>query len=444
MTPCWKPLLAIAASALLAACSVAPQRPAPVAARAEVEDPAPPSPAPTPLPTPVATADPSPWVRLASRFEMPGCDYSAEVLRWAQHYTRSPQRFAASWKPALPFLLLVLDEIERRQLPGEFALLPYVESHYRPLASKGNLPAGMWQLMPITARERGLRIDRDYDGRLDAIDATRVALELIERYDREFGDWRLATMAFNAGEFRVKRQLAGRDGASLDAAALARLDLNAITHDHLERMLALACIIGDPARFKVELPLPERGDRLVTHPLDGDVDLRVAARIAGLPLDDLRRLNAAHRGLRTATGAPRRLLVPDDRLAAFVEASTAHPGLLQAHWRSTPAQRAVRISDLAADSPLDVRALAAANGVAVDATVAAGTELLTVAAHGERDAAEPPPASMPAAQHVVQAGDTLSAIARRYRVRVSELLGWNALRAKATLRLGMRLRVSGP
>ena len=91
MTPCWKPILAIAASALLAACSVAPQRPAPVAARAEVEDPAPPSPAPTPLPTPVATADPSPWVRLASRFEMPGCDYSAEVLRWAQHYTRSPQ-----------------------------------------------------------------------------------------------------------------------------------------------------------------------------------------------------------------------------------------------------------------------------------------------------------------------------------------------------------------
>ena len=444
MSTWYKPALAVAATALLAACSMSPQRPAPVATPARIDAPAPPAPAPAPLPTPVATPDPSPWVRLAARFEMPGCDYSAEVMRWAIHYTRSPQRFAASWKPALPFLLLVLDEIERRQLPGEFGLLPYVESRYRPLDSKGNLPAGMWQLMPVTARERGLRIDRDYDGRLDAIDATRVALELIERYDREFGDWRLATMAFNAGEFRVKRQLAGRNGASLDAAALARLDLSAITHDHLERMLALACIIADPMRFNVELPLPERGDRVIAHALDGSIDLRVAARIAGMPLEDLRRFNAAHRGARTANGSPPRLLLPEDHLAAFVEASTAHPRLLQAQWRSSPAKRTLRLAELATDSPLDAHALALANGIAPDATVAAGTELLLVAEHGDHDPAAPVPASTPAAQHVVQAGDTLSAIARRYRVRVSELLGWNALRAKTTLRLGMRLRVSSP
>lgn len=437
--------VAISVSALLAACSVAPQRPAPVMAPRPTETATPPALPSTPDTAVAASAvpEPSPWMRMRARFEMPGCEYSAEVMRWAQQYTRSPQRFAESWKPALPFLLLVLDEIERRKLPGEFALLPYVESHYRPLDAKGNLPAGMWQLMPVTARERGLRIDRDYDGRLDAIDATRAALELIERYDREFGDWRLATMAFNAGEFRVKRQLAGRSGGSLDAAALARLDLNAITHDHLERMLALACIVAHPERFDVEMPLPERADHLVAHPLDGSIDLRVAARVAGLPLDALRRLNAGHRDLRTAAGAPARLLLPEPHVDALVEATAAHPRLLQAQWRTSTVKRTVGIDELASASTLDARALALANGVAADATIAAGTEVL-VAASADHATPAPAATSTSIAQHVVQAGDTLSAIARRYRVRVSELLGWNALRAKSTLRLGMRLRVSGP
>ncbi|MBN8482283.1 MAG: lytic transglycosylase domain-containing protein, partial [Xanthomonadales bacterium] len=293
--------LALVAGLLLAGCTAAPRRPAPIESASAAAPAAPiaaqatPS-APAPADTVADAPDSTPWQRMRARFVLDGCGYSSEVERWARQYTRAPQRFAESWQPAMPFLLLVLDEIERRGLPGEFALLPYVESRYRPLPSKGNLPAGMWQLMPATARDRGLLIDADYDGRLDAIDSTRVALDLIERYDREFGDWRVATMAFNAGEFRLKRQLAGRDAAGLDAGALARLELNRITHDHLARMLALACIVSNPERFAVELPLPRPGDPLVIQPFDARIDLRVAARAADLPEHEFARFNAAHRG----------------------------------------------------------------------------------------------------------------------------------------------------
>lgn len=432
-------VVAFGAGLLLAGCAAAPRRSPPPAA----PEPLPaPSVAPVEAPPAPAIADvpaSTPWQRLRARFVLDACGYGSEVERWARHYTRAPTRFAESWQAAMPFLLLVLDEIERRDLPGEFALLPYVESRYRPLPSKGNLPAGLWQLMPVTARERGLRIDSDYDGRLDAIDSTRVALDLLERYDREFGDWRVATMAFNAGEFRLKRQLAGRSARDLDAAALARLDLNRITHEHLARMLALSCIVEAPERFAVELPLPRPADRLVVQALDAGIDLRVAARIAALPPGEFERFNAAERGKRSTAGAPARLLLPVDAAQRLAATLAQHPGLLQAHWRSRLATRDTVPADLAAGSPLGADALAAANGVAVDATLAAGRELLVVAEPGE-------PQAKPrvADTHVVAAGDTLSAIARRYRVPLSELLGWNSLRAKTTLRLGMRLRVTAP
>lgn len=426
---------------LLGACASVPRTPPPAPPPITPASVAAPSAQVEPAPTGVAV-DPSPWARLRTRFALPGCDYGDAVLHEARRYARSPKHFTASWKPALPFLLLVLAEIEKRDLPGEFALLPYVESRYRPLSTQGNRPAGMWQLMPGTARERGLRVARDYDGRLDAIEATRAALELIERYDREFGDWRLATMAFNTGEYRVKRVLGERTGDMLDAEALAGLGLSPITHTHLARMLALACIVADPAHFGVDLPEPDADDHLVAEPVEGPFDLRVAAAFAELPAETLLRYNAAHRQLRSATGAPPRILLPATRAARFAAARAEHPGLLAMHWQARAPTRTAGLDELAADTGLEPQALARANGLAEDAHIPAGSELLLPG----------PPASPPRADalgdvdalHVVRQGDTLSAIARRYGVRLADLLGWNTLRANATLRLGMRLRVRAP
>ncbi|MGA9423267.1 MAG: transglycosylase SLT domain-containing protein [Rhodanobacteraceae bacterium] len=273
----------------------------------------------------------SPWEILRNRFSMADCDYRAQVMRWAKRYTARPKRFASNLEQALPFLLLVAGQVEQRNLPGEFALLPYVESRYRPLRASGNRPAGMWQIMPITARTLGLTINRDYDARLDAVASTAAALKLLARYHDEFGDWRLADIAYNAGEYRLKHALGAHDGKALSAEQLADLKLSPITIQHFDKLLAMACVIRNPARFDVTLPDADPGLALQAVDLDADMDLRVAADLAGMDIGDVRRFNAGYRHLRV-TEPPSRLLLPAGRIAQFRVAAEALPRASWAEW----------------------------------------------------------------------------------------------------------------
>lgn len=422
---------------LLAACAAPPTR-APHA-----PPPAPPAPLPAPAttapvpPAPVATAEErSLWGRLRSLFAMQGCDYSPGVQRWAKAYTQSPRAFVASWKRALPFLGLVIDELERRGLPGEFAMLPYVESTYQPIATRGDMAAGMWQIVPATARAAGLVVRKDYDGRLDALASTQAALDLIGDYYREFADWRLADMAFNSGEFRVKRLLGDRDARDLDAGELGRLAFNRITHEHLERLLALACIVEDPAPFHVTLPEPGPDLRLRVTELPAGMDVRLAARLAGVPIDDFKRWNAAYRRNRMADGVPHRLLLPETRVERFLVASQALPQTLWNDWREERAARTSGIGSWASQLGIPVAVLAAANAVGEDATVLPATRLL-LPGH-EAEPVEEAPSG--ARTHVVAAGDTLSGIARRYGIPLRRLRQLNP-HAGRMLHLGDKLRL---
>jgi membrane-bound lytic murein transglycosylase D len=440
-----RPVKVAAIVLLLAACAVKQPRPRPVSETAQPSE-KPASAPPRPISRPIAPLEGanvsenphSPWERMRERFALPGCDYNADVLRWAERYSAGPTRFAASWRDAMPFVLLVLDEIERRNLPGEFALLPYVESQYRPIAVQGAKPAGMWQLMPQTATDRGLRVANDYDGRLDALDSTRVALDLIERYDREFGDWRLATMAFNSGEYRIKRELRDRTASDLPAQELARLALSPGTHEHLAKMLALACIVTDPQRFKVSLPEPQDDDHLVVQELGSPIDLRLVARLADMPVDDLRQFNAAWLHDRMIDGSPRRVLLPKDRVTRFIAARQAIPESLHADWQTYKVGNSTSLAALAETSAIAPEVLAAANGLEANANLPAGSRILIPGR--ERVAAS----ANASDTHVIRTGDTLSVIARRYGVRIVELLHWNDLHANTILRLGTRLRVRAP
>lgn len=387
-----------------------------------------------------APRDRSPWARLRDRFEMKGCDYRTDVQRHAQAYARGSRAFTASWKKAMPFLLMVVDELERRDLPGEFAMLPFVESGYRPVAGRGERPAGMWQLMPDTARGAGLSITKRYDGRLDAVASTRAALDLIERYEREFGDWRLVNMAFNSGEFRVKKLLNGRDPASLSAEELARIAFNPITHEHLDRVLALSCIVSDPQRFGITLPEPREADRLQVVELQSPIDLRLAARFAGVNVDDLRRWNAGHLGNRMASGDKPRLLMPTVAVERFHAAASELPLAYWSDWREQSAPHGGGIAMWAAEIGVPVAVLALANSLDEGASVGRNTRILIPGREPEPVADETRKGKPRV--HIVVAGDTLSGIARRHHVALKDLRRWNP-RATGTLRLGDRLRL-GP
>lgn len=442
MTRALRPMrdgLAATLALALAACAPAPQRPTP----------APPSPVPTPsvppstatpeAPPPIARAPESPWPRLRAQFAMQRCDYRPQVQHWVRAYTQSPRHLFVKWQAALPFIEIVVDEIETRDLPGELAMLPFVESDYRPIATRGDRPAGMWQLVPDTARAQRLVVGDEYDGRLDALASTQAALDLIGGYYKEFADWRLADFAYNAGEFRVKKLLRERDARTMSADELGKLPFNKVTHDHLDRMLALACIIEDPARYGVKLPEGNADTRLVAVDLDNGMDLRVAARLAGLSIADVRLWNAGYRQDRMDERAPHRLLLPESRVERFRAASAAIPVAFWNDWHEEPAGRTGALDGWAAASGIPVEALASANAMTPGESVSRSATLLLpgretrAALRSESVAARNTPRT-----HVIASGDTLSGIAHRYDIPLKRLRALNP-QMHGTLRIGSRL-----
>lgn len=326
------------------------------------------------------------FARLRNRLADPPCIDDRVVLRWQKVYGRWPPRFRASIEAVLPLLALVLDEVELHRLPAEFALLPIVESWYRPDAGTARSAYGMWQFTATTARHQGLRIEPGFDERLAPQASTRAAMRYLSELQNEFGDWKLANMAYNAGEYRVKRTLARLDPTDrrVSAASHRPPGLSMTTYEHVAKVQALACLLAQPQRFGLSLP-----DEVVVEPLQavpaaaGTTLDAIAAR-AGVEPASLRRLNPAYPQGRLPSRGGHTVLIPRSAAARLFE-----PGpMLAAH----------------AAPPRD-----------------AGTAVST---------------------YRVVRGDTLGAIARRFRIELADLLRWNGLDIEALLQPGQKLRLA--
>ncbi|MHB8679313.1 MAG: LysM peptidoglycan-binding domain-containing protein [Rudaea sp.] len=434
-----------AACLLLAACSTAPRKPliaaqlpAPATAPARVEPRSTSSTAPAPA---VAL---SPWAQLRGHFVLPDCDYNPDVTHLAHWFSADPSGFAESLRQALPFLLFVARRVEARGMPGEFALLPYIESNYVPLGSTGDRAAGIWQLLPDTAREAGLRIGTGYDGRLDIAASTEAALDLLERYYDHFGDWRVVDMAFNAGPYRIAKLL-GNSAVPASAAGLGRLRVDAHTHRHLAKLLAVACVVSDPSRFDVTLPEPGPADFLTLVPLPAPLDLQLAARLAGVDAARLRQLNPGYLRGRMPSASPFHLLLPEAQSRTLTAALDKLPQPLWREWHEIVLRESETLDVLAQAHGVDTNALATANSLAADATLAPGTRVL-MPGRGTGFIAEATTSRTAenADTHIVHAGDTLWRIARAAHVNQSDLLRWNDLTRTSVLRPGQRLRLQAP
>ncbi|HET6604620.1 MAG TPA: transglycosylase SLT domain-containing protein [Xanthomonadaceae bacterium] len=292
-----------------------PPEPSPVA-DAAARDPAPASPAPAtavglepefpaPPPPPAPSGTLSAIVRdLAGR----DCPSDRVVDRWRQDYLRSPQRFAASLERALPLLDYVARQAHQRGLPSEFALLPIVESWYRPAARNGGT-IGMWQLSGPAARTHGLRVDAGADDRYLPAASTHAALSVLESLLERYGDWRLAAMAYNAGEYRVARALRSGDAAPPSPQGHQPPGLAMGTYEYLAKLLALRCIVLDPPAHGVQLPdgYPPPLTELTSDA--GGAGLARALQRQGVDVAAFWHLNPVRSGER-ARARSRRLLIP--------------------------------------------------------------------------------------------------------------------------------------
>lgn len=361
--------------------------PAPIEAAADAGATPPPSEAPADAdPAPAAPApavEPSLWQSIVARYAFSECSQpSPAVRRWQRIYAQSPTRHAAELARAAPWIGYVADELARRELPAEFVWLPFVESRYQPFRSRGDRPAGVWQLMPATARWRGLRIRDGYDGRLDFVAATDAALDLIEHLAQSFDrDWALVTMAYNAGEFRIKGALQ-RARTSTDATPPERLAVSPITHEHLVKLRALACLVATPEQMGLALPAFERAHQMQSLRVDRQRSVAQLIALLGIQREQWQSWNPAWSRGRVDAGAE--ILLPQQLVQQGLRAIEA--AAPEAFAATTPAAGADRV-------------------------------------------------------HVVRNGESAWGIARRYAVSLSALLAANALAADAVLHPGQRLRL---
>ena len=317
----------------------------------------------------------------------PECDSQATNGRWKKHFGHAPGQLARAEDDVLPLFGYVVDALREAQLPTEFALIPFVESGYKPGARNPNGPAGLWQFIGITARNHGVPMRAGYDGRLSPVDSTQAAVRYLKTLHGMFGgDWRLAVMAYNAGEYRVLQSMR-RAGMNARNARPAELPgLSGITYAYVEKLHALACIFQqaddrDAWLRELDRPVP----RLAAHELPGDATLASWARERQQSAALLARLNPALAGRFTRGSKPLSLLAP--------------------------------------------------TGTGTEPAPQGGIAALDAAS-------EPaPPSTAPARTHTVQRGESAWSIGRRYGIAPARLLRLNGLKADAVLRPGMVLKL---
>lgn len=406
-------LLTLAVCALLAACAAEPLKPPPKPA-VVIAHPEPPPTTLAPIPPPVAKGEP--WTSLTASFVMHDCADSPLIRANAAMYTRSPAHFEQRLKDALPLMMYVQKQLLGAGIPGEFVMLPMLESSYNPAepSHRGD-PGGMWQMIPHTGRRHGLVIDRDYDGLRDPVASTRAAIRMLKKLDAQFGDWRLVDMAYNAGPNTVVAAL--RRHPDLGDGAIPDIPVSRITRTHLARLMALSCILRDPARFHVELPTPTPADELRAVEVSAGTSLRNAANMAEISESVLRALNPGYRGSRVPDHSPRTLLLP-------IEAAQSLATVLTVNGSESVAQVDTHESNAGPSNKLPLPAEPAPpNEASAPAAVA-------------------PIQATRATRHRVRKGETLWSIAQRYHISIRDLKQWNDLNGD-TLRPGEMLRVKG-
>ncbi|WP_303638100.1 MULTISPECIES: lytic transglycosylase domain-containing protein [Stenotrophomonas] len=330
----------------------------------------------------------------------PTCDAEATSPRWQKQFAHAPSRLANQDDDALVLFGYVVEELRKADLPTEFALIPFVESGYRPNARNGSGPTGLWQFIATTARNHRVPMSNGYDGRLSAVESTQAAVRYLKTLHGMFGgDWRLATMAYNAGEYRVLQSMrkAGMNAQNARPAALP--GLSPVTHAYVEKLHALACVLEDVEdKPGVMASLDRTVPVLKDHTLPAGTSIQQWAAQRSLDPARIARLNPALAAGGRPSGTARVLAPVSAAAAGAVEAPVAAVAALASSASVAPVPQATRAVAAVADRPRSRR-------------------------------------------HTVRNGESAWTIARRYGMPVKALLSLNGLSGSSVLKPGAVLRV---
>lgn len=239
------------------------------------------------------------------------------VHKWEEWYSSRPDYIDRIVERSRRILFHVVEEVERRGMPMEIALLPIIESAYDPHAHSRARAAGLWQFIPSTGRLYGLRQNGWYDGRRDIVAATRAALDYLEKLYEQFGDWELALASYNCGEGRLSRALARAQARGLPHR-YGSLALPEETRNYLPKLQAVKNIVSDPARYGLTLAEIPDEPYFAVLTVPHHIDITLAARLAEIPVEEFQLLNPAHNRSVINADSAETIVVPKDKAATFV------------------------------------------------------------------------------------------------------------------------------
>ncbi len=393
------------------------------------------------------------WARIRRGFQIPRLDNDLVRDREAW-YTSRPEYVERMTARGGRYLFHIVEELEARNMPTELALLPFIESAFNPQAMSSAKASGIWQFMPATGRGFKLKQNVFRDDRRDVLASTRAALDYLQRLHNQFDDWHLALAAYNWGEGNVQRAITRNKNAGLPTDYLS-LNMPNETRYYVPKFQAVKNIIAKPDAYAVTLPALANHPYFLSVPIQRDIDVDLAARIAGMSLDEFKTLNPQmNKPVILAAGTPQ-VLLPYDNASAFVRSLAEHRGPL-ASWTAWVAPKTMRSADAARHVGMGEAALCEVNRIPPRMLVKAGSTLLVprsekrttdVAVHVADNATMTLARDEPPLRKVMlKAGkrDSVASVAKRYRLSPAQVAGWNSTAASARFKPGTTITVFLP
>ena len=382
------------------------------------------------------------WERIRSGFAMADLESPLVAVR-ERWYASQPEYLKRMVERSKLYLYYIVEEVEKRGMPTEIALLPMVESAFNPMAYSRSHASGLWQFIPSTGKTFKLSQNWWADSRRDVVASTSAALDYLQALYEVHGDWHLALASYNYGENGVARAIERNRAKGLPTDYLS-LKMPPETRGYVPKLQALKNIISNPEAFGASFePIPNE-PYFVTVPTPSAIDIRLAATFAEMSVDELIALNPALNRPMISGPHTQTLVLPADRVDAFQRNLDAYDQPLTS-WQPYTMKGGDSLDRLAAKHGIALSKLKLANGITSRTKVGPGFQLL-LPLKGSGVGAQPLPAVFrPPVQsatrrgamvHIVKKGETLYGISRRYRVSTDSLLRWNHV---GVLTTGQRL-----
>jgi membrane-bound lytic murein transglycosylase D len=378
------------------------------------------------------------WKQITKDFTLSAYANNPAVLQQIRWYQDHPKDLADIATKAAPYLYYIHQQVKAKGLPGELVLLPIIESAYNPFASSRVGAAGLWQLMPGTGSDLGLKQNASFDGRRDVVSSTQAALSYLDYLDKIFDkNWLLALAAYNSGPGTVLKADKINQGDHSDSQFWS-LHLPKETKQYVPRLLAVAAIISNPQKYGINLPDVPNEPYFANVAVSKPMPLSKVAQLSDTSVDEVHDLNPGYKGTQNSSTTPEHVLIPIEKVDTFKQNMDAQGKTVTVQMPTATDTTSAPVSTNETVAP----ALVSVDTSAAPASAPVSTNATAAPASVSVDTSATPADNNTMINYTVATGDTLSTVAAHNHVNLNDLVKWNHLTRKSVLHKGQLLKLN--